>query len=78
MATKQQFLSILRRELSKYDWAKDAARLDNAMEHAAQTLGGRRTCMIDGDSWKTAWKEIGMKGKPTYKGLHALPESEVA
>lgn len=78
MATKQQFLSILRRELSKYEWAKDTERLEQAMGYAAQTLNGSKTCRIDGESWKTAWKEIGMKGKPTYKALHALTESEAA
>lgn len=78
MTTKQQFLSILRRELSKHEWARDADRLDKAMESAAQTLNGRRTCVIESESWITAWKEIGMKGKPTYKALHALPESGAA
>jgi hypothetical protein len=78
MATKQQYLIILQRELSKYYWAKDPDRLARTMEYAAQTLNGGKTCRIDGESWKAAWKEIGMKGKPTYKGLHALPECEAA
>jgi hypothetical protein len=75
-ATKERFLSILQRELSKHEWAKDAERLKRAMEYAAKTLDGHKTCVIDSESWKTAWKEIGMKGKPTYKGLHALPAME--
>jgi hypothetical protein len=76
MATKQQFLNILKRELSKYDWAKDPARLAKAMEEATKTINGNKTCIIDGASWKTAWKEIGMKGTPTLKGLCAFPEGE--
>ena len=75
MTTKQQFLAVLRRELSKYDWAKDEARLTRAMGAATHTLNGLKTCAIT-ESWVLAWKEIGMKGKPTYKALHALPEGE--
>ena len=76
MATKQQFLTILERELSRYEWAKDPARLAKAMEEAAKTINGNKTCLIDGISWNTAWKECGMKGKPTFKGLCAMPEGE--
>lgn len=75
-ATKQQFLSILQRELSKHEWAKDNVRLIRAMGYAAQTLNGEKTCIIDQPSWIIAWKEIGMKGKPTYKGLHTLPNAD--
>lgn len=77
MKTKQQFLSILQRELSKHEWAKDESRFVRAMEAANQTLNGHKTCALS-ESWVKAWKEIGMKGKPTYKALHALPEGEAA
>jgi hypothetical protein len=59
--TKANFLKILRRELAGYQWAKDEARFGGAMEAAEKTLNGSQTCVIDGPSWITAWKEIGMK-----------------
>jgi hypothetical protein len=77
MTTKQQFLAVLQRELLKHDWARDDARFAKAMEEVRKTLNGQHNCMLS-ESWVKAWKEIGMKGKPTYKGLHALPESEAA
>ncbi len=70
--TKQQCLEIMKRELSKHPWAQDKDRLARAMEHVEKTLNGSRICFLTG-SWVIAWKEMGFKGKPTYKGLHALP-----
>lgn len=73
---KQRFLSILKRELSKHEWAQDLVRFERAIQEAEKTLNGSRSCALSA-SWVLAWKEIGMKGKPTYKGLHAMPEGEV-
>lgn len=75
MSNKQQFLAVLMRELSKYEWAKDETRFAKVTEEVKKTLNGQRNCTL-GKSWEVAWKEIGMKGKPTYKGLHALPEGD--
>jgi hypothetical protein len=71
-ATKQDVYNILDREMRKHPWAADENRLANAMFAVAKTLIGARTCALT-ESWVIAWKEIGRKGKPTYKGLHALP-----
>lgn len=72
MDRKTQFLTAIRVELAKYPWASDAKRMEHTMLLVKDTLDGSRKCLIDGPSWKTAWKAIGMKGNPTYKSLHAL------
>src|SRR5580704_12875377 len=48
---------MLRFKLSKYDFAKDPVRLAKAMEEAAKKINGQKSCIIDGDSWKTAWRK---------------------
>ena len=70
--TKQRFCDIIERELKKHPWAQGADRLERAMVSVKKTINGSRTCALS-ESWALAWKEIGMKGKPTYKGIHALP-----
>lgn len=77
MATKQEFRAILEREFAKYPWSKDAERYATAMAAVDRTLNGTTSCALT-ESWVLAWKELGLKGKPTYKGLHALPETEAA
>jgi hypothetical protein len=76
-ATKQQFRAILQREFAKYPWANDPQRYANAMAEVDRTLSGAKSCALT-ESWALAWKELGLKGKRTYKGLHALPECEAA
>ena len=72
----QTFLAVMREKLSAYPWAQaEPDRLERTMGMVEDTLNGSRSCMIDGASWKAAWKAIGMKGKPTYKGLHSLKQS---
>jgi hypothetical protein len=76
-ATKQNFIDLLRAKLvTKYDWAKDPARLDVFMEKVRITLTTDRSPvdMLSGVTIKEVWKEIGCKGKLTYKALRALPE----
>lgn len=77
-ATKHDFLTLLRGELiARYGetgWARDADRLDSAMNKMAETISGTRNLMaIDGESVVAAWRGMGLKGKPTFKGLRALP-----
>jgi hypothetical protein len=74
-ATKKNILKIVEREISKYPWTKEPARFSTMMDAAKATLAGGRQCMLT-ESWRVAWKEVGLKGKPTYKGLHNLPEGE--
>ncbi len=73
-ATKQKFAEMLEVELRKYPWSQDADRMARAMEAVRKTLNGSRTCAFT-ESWLKVWKEIGLKGKPTYKALHQLPDS---
>lgn len=70
--SKQQVYNILQREMAKHPWSQEQDRFERAMECVRQTLEGSRICALT-ESWGVAWKEIGMKGKVTYKGLHALP-----
>jgi hypothetical protein len=72
-SVKQRFLAVLEREYAKYPWAKEhPERLLAMRASSVATLNGERQCLIDGLAWQTAWWEVGMKGKPTYKGIHAL------
>jgi hypothetical protein len=72
----QTFLAVMREKLSAYPWAQaDPGRLEQVMVFVEDTLNGSHSCNIDGASWKAAWKAIGMKGKPTYKGLHSLKQT---
>lgn len=38
-----------------------------------ETLEGKFTVTIDSQSFKDAWKALGLKGRPTYKAMHAFP-----
>lgn len=71
-ATKQQVYDIVKRELTKHPWSSDQERFTKALEAVKRTLEGSRSCAFT-ESWVVAWREIGRKGKPTYKALHALP-----
>ena len=75
--TKQRFRAILVREFSTYPWAKDQERYARAMTAVDATLNGSRSCALT-ESWVVAWKELGLKGKPTYKAIHALPDEVAA
>src|SRR5205085_285001 len=76
-ASKQQFLAALESELAKHEWTKDPERWAHGKAAILATLNGSRSCALS-ESWAAAWKAIGMKGKPTYKGIHALPEAAPA
>lgn len=73
---KEQFIDIYRVLLQKeYPWAADKDRLDKFMISVKTTLYTQNnTWNIDSSVVRAAWRGIGMRGKPTYKALKALPE----
>lgn len=73
--TKREFLTQYALELQvRYDWAREAARLERFMASVTESLtGDRKTWNHEGDAVTAAWRRIGGKGKPTFKALHALP-----
>ena len=72
--TKTKFLTLYRAELvARYSWASDTAKLDRFMQSVSDTIHGSvNTWNNDGEAVISAWKQIGGKGKPTYKALRAL------
>lgn len=72
---KQTFLTNYRAELvARYLWAQDSAKLDKFMASCETTItSGAATWNHDGDAVTAAWRSVGGKGKPTLKGLRALP-----
>lgn len=73
-ATKQTLRAALEKEVRTKPWCQDEDRFNLAMQAVDKTLNGHYTCALD-SVWINAWKEIGCKGKPTYKAIHALNES---
>lgn len=76
--TKTAFLAALRRRiLETYPWAQDAAKLDNFMTMAQQTIAKNGRNLVNFGSASgcayAAWREIGGGGVLTYKALRALP-----
>lgn len=73
--TRTQFLEKLTSALkANHEWASDAEKLEPFLAAVRTTLAGRKTVIIAGQSFKDAWKACGLKGCPTYVGLHALIE----
>lgn len=72
---RQSFMSTYRNELiARYPWAQDEAKLEKFMNSCATTISTlSATWNHDGDAVIAAWRAIGGKGKPTLKGLRALP-----
>ncbi len=78
MTTKTAFIAGYREkvETAGYDWTKVPGRVDKFMAAVADTLDGTK-----GTPWawnaseaaRIVWREIGMKGPMTLKGLRALP-----
>jgi hypothetical protein len=75
MATKQQFLAAYRAELAtRYEWARDAARLDKAMSTVAQTINSENWGWSnDGEAYFAALKACGLPKRVSMKALRALP-----
>jgi len=77
MTTKTEFLDTYRLILpTMYPWAHNREKLDKYMSNVSDTIRDEniKTWNASGDMLRRAWKEIGMKGTPTLKGLRALPD----
>lgn len=78
MPSKQQFMGTYRSMLMdtpEYEWAHDADRLERFMSSVRNTLFTQaNTWNIDSPVVGRAWKKIGLKGRPSYKGLRALSD----
>jgi hypothetical protein len=74
MGKKEAFIDALRQKLvAKYDWASDAARRQRFLEGVRVTIEtDSNRVNLDGECMLAAYREIGGKGKLTYKGLRAL------
>ena len=73
-ATKKNLRIALHNKVKNRPWAQEEDRLRAARDAIDSTINGSRRCVLD-SIWVEAWKEIGCKGKPTYKTIHALAES---
>lgn len=73
MMTRTAMRTAWLENIEQFPWSFDKTRMANFTASIDRTLAGGRTCMIDGPACVAAWKSIGGKGMPTYKGLHALP-----
>jgi hypothetical protein len=77
MTTKIIFLDKLREALlgAGYSWTSIPGKLEGFMAHTSETMRTTRNIVsIDSPSFVAAWRAIGKKGKPTYKGLRALED----
>lgn len=76
--TKEAFLAALREQLKMLygsGWASDEAKLARFMSAVEETIHSPRNIWnMDGPATVAAWRQIGGKGKPTYKALRALPD----
>lgn len=71
--TRAQFLEKLTEALKRNaPKLADEAAMARFLAAVKVTLEGGFTVTIDSVSFKEAWKACGLKGKVTYKGLHAL------
>lgn len=77
--TRAAFLTAYRADLwVRYVWAQDTAKLDRFMASVTRTISTTANtwhCDASSASLIAAWRRIGGKGKPTLRGLRALPES---
>ncbi len=76
--SKEQFLEIYRAKLLEtygQDWAGDTPMLDRFMQSVRHTIFTKAaTWNIDSPVAQAAWKQLGMSGRISYKGLRALQE----
>jgi hypothetical protein len=82
MSRTEEFMSHLRAELlARYGdaskgldgWASDPAKLERFMGRVAQMFEHKAYLVnINSPSFVAAWRALGNKGKPTYKGLFQL------
>ncbi|QSY98536.1 hypothetical protein J2J97_32030 (plasmid) [Rhizobium bangladeshense] len=74
MGKKEEFIDAVRPKIvAKYDWAKDAGRLERFLTAIRVTIETDSNQVdVGGASLVEAYREIGGKGKLTYKALRAL------
>jgi hypothetical protein len=74
--TKSGFLMEYERGIvCAYDWARDGAKLARFMDSVRRTITtSAKTWNHDSDVATAIWRAHGFKGKPTLKGLRALPD----
>ncbi len=76
MITKNVFIEALMPAIMAYPWSSDAVKVATFTAKLRETMNtGRNLVAIDGPAFVNAWRAIGGKGKPTYKGLRALPDA---
>jgi len=76
-ATKAAFLAEYEKRIAlNQEWARDAGRLERAMEKVRATITtDRAPWMASGPTLIEVWKRMGFKGRPTLKALRALPDA---
>lgn len=76
--TKNAFLAAYRKQLlARYPWAQDPAKRARYMASVAGSLlGAENTWHPAGEAVTAAWRDIGGKGKPSFKALRAMPIGE--
>jgi hypothetical protein len=74
-ATKAAFLGEYEKQLAiNHEWARDPARLASGMEQVRITITtDKAPWHHSGPTVIEIWKRMGFKGRPTLKGLRALP-----
>jgi hypothetical protein len=75
MLTKKTLrAAYIDRVKTTYPWASDEQKLANFCTTLDRTFAGSTELSIYGFQFTECWRDLGGKGKPTYKALHALPE----
>jgi hypothetical protein len=74
-ATKAAFLAEYEKQLAiNHEWTKDPAKLASTMEKVLTTITtDKAPWHHSGPSVIGVWKRMGFKGRPTLRGLRALP-----
>jgi hypothetical protein len=75
-ATKAAFLAEYEKQLAiNHEWAKDPAKLASTMEKVLTTITTDHLAPWhhSGPTVIEIWKRMGFKGRPTLRGLRALP-----
>lgn len=71
--TKAAFTEHYRSQLlARYEWARDAEKLERFMSSVTATLNGANSWNHDGEAVTAAWRGIGGKGKPSKIALQSL------
>jgi hypothetical protein len=74
--TKSMFTDAVSQRLRETrPWALELSTLQAFMANFAETMSGtgRHLVTIDSPVIRQVWKDLGFKGKPTYKALQVSP-----